>query len=158
MHEQTKMLPNILFILTDDQGAWAMGCAGNEEILTPNIDRLAAEGIRFTNFFCASPVCSPARASILTGMIPSQHGVHDWIKGGNIEKDSYRTKQDCLEGSCPGPFSVSASAVQIASSIVMRLMGIKSLIRLSLQITSFFKPSTRGKTMPAGTGVIRLIQ
>ena len=47
------------------------------------IDRLAAAGMRFTNFFCASPVCSPARASLLTGRIPSQHGVHDWIREGN---------------------------------------------------------------------------
>ena len=71
--------PNLLFILTDDQGAWAMGCAGNAEIKSPNLDRLAREGIRFDNFFCTSPVCSPARASILTGRIPSQHGVHDFL-------------------------------------------------------------------------------
>ena len=76
-------LPNILFILSDDQGAWAMGCAGNQEILTPNLDRLSATGLRFENFFCASPVCSPARASILTGQIPSQHGVQDFIRKGN---------------------------------------------------------------------------
>ena len=61
--------PNILFILSDDQGAWAMGCAGNEELETPNLDRLASTGIRFENFFCASPVCSPARASILLSLI-----------------------------------------------------------------------------------------
>ena len=59
--------PNILFVLTDDQGYWAMGCAGNHEVQTPNLDRIAAMGMRFENFFCASPVCSPARASILTG-------------------------------------------------------------------------------------------
>lgn len=75
--------PNILFILADDQGAWALGCAGNPEIRTPNLDRLAATGTRCENFFCASPVCSPARASILTGRIPSQHGVHDWLRAGN---------------------------------------------------------------------------
>lgn len=78
--------PNIIFILTDDQGAWAMNCAGNSEIHTPNLDALAQSGMRFENFFCASPVCSPARASIFTGKIPSQHGVHDWIKSGNIDK------------------------------------------------------------------------
>lgn len=78
--------PNILFILTDDQGAWALGCAGNPEIQTPNLDRLAAGGIRFDNFFCASPVCSPARASILTGRIPSQHGIHDWLYKGNLAR------------------------------------------------------------------------
>jgi len=76
--------PNIVLILSDDQGAWAMGCAGNEEIRTPTLDRLAQEGTRFTNFFCASPVCSPARASLLTGRIPSQHGVHDWLRPSNL--------------------------------------------------------------------------
>ncbi|MGC9349504.1 MAG: sulfatase-like hydrolase/transferase [Anaerolineae bacterium] len=76
--------PNIVFVLTDDQGYWALGCAGNDEIQTPNLDRVAAMGMRFDNFFCASPVCSPARASILTGRIPSQHGVHDWIRKGNL--------------------------------------------------------------------------
>lgn len=75
--------PNILFILSDDQGAWAMGCYGNREIHTPNLDRLAEEGVRFEHFFCASPVCSPARASLLTGRIPSQHGVHDYLCEGN---------------------------------------------------------------------------
>ncbi|SDG07971.1 sulfatase-like hydrolase/transferase [Marvinbryantia formatexigens] len=72
--------PNIVFIISDDQGYWSLGCSGNREILTPNIDRLAACGMRFENFFCASPVCSPARASLLTGTIPSRHGVHDWLK------------------------------------------------------------------------------
>ena len=76
--------PNVIFILTDDQGPWAAGCYGNAEIRTPNIDRLAATGVRFDNFFCSSPVCSPARASLLTGKIPSQHGVHDWIRDGNM--------------------------------------------------------------------------
>jgi len=81
----TTTLPNILLILTDDQGAWALGAAGNREIVTPHLDRLAESGIRFENFFCVSPVCSPARASLLTGRIPSQHGVHDWIQQGNLE-------------------------------------------------------------------------
>jgi len=80
------MKPNIIFILTDDQGYWSLGCTGNKEIRTPNIDYLAKTGIRFDNFFCTSPVCSPARASLLTGRIPSQHGVHDWIRIGGGEK------------------------------------------------------------------------
>lgn len=79
--------PNIILFLADDQGAWAMGCAGNREIRTPNLDRIAATGMRFDNFFCTSPVCSPARASLLTGRIPSQHGVHDWLRGGNTPDD-----------------------------------------------------------------------
>ena len=76
--------PNVVFVLTDDQGPWALGCAGNPEIRTPNLDKLAKTGTRFDNFFCTSPVCSPARASLMTGRIPSQHGVHDWISQRNM--------------------------------------------------------------------------
>lgn len=76
--------PNVLFILSDDQGAWAMRCAGNADIITPSLDAIAASGIRFTDFFCTSPVCSPARASLMTGEIPSRHGVHDWLRDGNM--------------------------------------------------------------------------
>ncbi|MDJ0317441.1 sulfatase-like hydrolase/transferase [Arthrobacter sp. H35-MC1] len=73
--------PNIVFILSDDQGPWALGCAGNEDIHTPVLDALASEGTRLENFFCVSPVCSPARASLMTGQIPSRHGVHDYLTG-----------------------------------------------------------------------------
>ena len=82
--------PNIVFVLADDHGAWATGCYGNTEVKTPTLDRLAKEGIMYNNFYCASPVCSPARASILTGKIPSQHGVHDWIGGGNINIEDHK--------------------------------------------------------------------
>jgi choline-sulfatase len=77
--------PNVVFILSDDQGPWAMGCAGNSEIRTPNLDRLAATGVRFENFFVATPVCSPSRATLLTGLIPSQHGIHEWLYSGESE-------------------------------------------------------------------------
>ena len=80
--------PNVIFILTDDQGPWAAGCYGNPEIRTPNIDRLAREGTRFENFFVATPVCSPSRATFLTGRISSQHGIHDWVKRGNVGADA----------------------------------------------------------------------
>jgi len=90
--------PNLIFILTDDQGAWAMGCAGNSEIKSPNLDRLAAEGTRFDNFFCTSPVCSPARASILTGRIPSQHGVHDFLQWKQHIKNCPADTVKFLEG------------------------------------------------------------
>lgn len=76
--------PNVLFALSDDQSTWGVGCYGNHEIDTRNLDALAAAGVRLDNFFCTSPVCSPARASLLTGRIPSQHGVHDAILDGNV--------------------------------------------------------------------------
>ena len=92
--------PNLLFILTDDQGAWGMGCAGNTEIKSPNLDRLAREGIRFDNFFCTSPVCSPARASILTGRIPSQHGVHDFLHWQSTGTTRYRRTEYSFSRVC----------------------------------------------------------
>ena len=82
--------PNVLFILSDDQGQWAAGCYGNPEIRTPNLDRIAATGMRFDSFFVATPVCSPSRATLFTGRIPSQHGVHDWLSGGNCGEDAIR--------------------------------------------------------------------
>ena len=82
--------PNIVLILTDDQGYWSLGSYGNKEVISPNLDRLAAEGIKFDNCYCTSPVCSPARASIMTGKMPSQHGVLDWLGGGAIDKKECR--------------------------------------------------------------------
>jgi len=71
--------PNLVFIITDNQSPWTLGCYGNGEILTPNVDRLAGGGMRFDNNFCVNPVCSPNRATCLTGLMPSQHGVHRWL-------------------------------------------------------------------------------
>lgn len=82
--------PNILFILSDDQGTWSLGSYGNKEAITPNLDKLAEHGMRFENFYCTSPVCSPARASILSGKMPSQHGVYDWLGGGSVNKEEYK--------------------------------------------------------------------
>jgi len=77
--QKTTARPNIVMILLDDMGYWTLGSNGNHEILTPNIDALEARGLTFKNCYCVSPVCSPARASLLTGRIPSQHGVLDWF-------------------------------------------------------------------------------
>lgn len=73
-------------ILTDDQGYWSLGAYGNHEVISPNLDNLARQGMLFEHCYCTSPVCSPARASIMTGKMPSQHGVLDWLGGGAIEK------------------------------------------------------------------------
>ena len=78
--------PNIIFVLTDDQAARAVGEAVNDGRFrsvptahTPNMDRLARDGALFTNFFCTTPVCSPARASIATGRYASELGIEDFI-------------------------------------------------------------------------------
>lgn len=67
--------PNILLILTDQHRLSAVGCCGDTPCQTPNLDRLAAEGTRFETAYTSCPVCSPARASIMTGRYPHQHGI-----------------------------------------------------------------------------------
>lgn len=69
--------PNFLFILTDDQRWDSMSCAGNPVIHTPNMDRIAKEGAHFRNAFVTCALCSPSRASFLTGRYPHSHGVRD---------------------------------------------------------------------------------
>ena len=71
--------PNIVVFLCDDLGYGDLACYGNKTIQTPNVDRLAAAGIRFTDFYSTAPVCSSSRAGFLTGRIPSRIGVYDWI-------------------------------------------------------------------------------
>ncbi len=67
--------PNILYIMTDDHGWSEMGCAGNPIVRTPNLDRLAAEGVRFSNCFCTNSLCAPSRATCLTGTYSHINGV-----------------------------------------------------------------------------------
>ncbi len=71
--------PNIVFILIDDLGYTDLGSYGSEFYETPNIDQLAQKGTRFTNAYAASAVCSPTRASIITGKTPARLKLTDWI-------------------------------------------------------------------------------
>ena len=74
-----KEQTNVLFILADDMGWGDIGCYGHERIKTPNLDRMAAEGRLFTNYYAASSVCSPSRAGLLTGQFPGTNGIHDYL-------------------------------------------------------------------------------
>jgi arylsulfatase A-like enzyme len=71
--------PNIVLITADNQPATLLGCYGNADVRTPHIDRMAAEGMRFNWAFSTNGMCSPGRASIFTGLMPSTHGVHNWL-------------------------------------------------------------------------------
>ena len=84
-----KKKPNIIFIITDDQGAWAVESETNHDIKTPNLTRLAAQGTTFDEFYCTSPVCSPARASIVTGKIPSLPWYPRLAEKGNLDAWKY---------------------------------------------------------------------
>ncbi|MGM0475328.1 MAG: sulfatase-like hydrolase/transferase, partial [Bacteroidota bacterium] len=74
--QQQETLPNIVFVYCDDLGYGDLACFGNQVTRTPNIDRLAEEGMKFTEFYSASPVCSPSRAALLTGRIPQRMGIN----------------------------------------------------------------------------------
>jgi arylsulfatase A-like enzyme len=73
--------PNVVFILVDDLGWFDLGCYGSTFHETPNLDRLAASGMRFTDAYAACPVCSPTRAAIMTGKYPARLNITDWIPG-----------------------------------------------------------------------------
>src|SRR5574340_458521 len=73
--------PSIVFILIDDLGWADVGCFGSKYYQTPNIDRLASQGMRFTDAYAACAVCSPTRASIMTGKYPARLHLTDWIPG-----------------------------------------------------------------------------
>lgn len=76
-NEASNDRPNIILIVADNQSPSLLGAYGNSEISTPNIDQLAQQGILFSNAFASSRVCSPTRATLLTGLLPSQAGVHN---------------------------------------------------------------------------------
>jgi arylsulfatase A len=71
--------PNVVIIFTDDQGYGDLSCSGHPTIHTPHIDRLAAEGVKLSQFYVASPVCSPSRAALLTGCYPKRVGMHKHV-------------------------------------------------------------------------------
>ncbi|NDH94371.1 MAG: hypothetical protein EBZ13_07560, partial [Planctomycetia bacterium] len=77
--------PNIVFILVDDMGYGDLGCTGCEDIATPNIDRLASEGVRFTDFYANAPVCSPTRCGFITGRWQQRVGF-EWALGYTAER------------------------------------------------------------------------
>jgi arylsulfatase A-like enzyme len=87
----TDKKPNIVFILVDDLGWIDTGCYGSKYYETPNIDKLAADGMRFTDAYAACAVCSPTRAAVMTGRYPARLGVTDWIRsrfqGGKIPEN-----------------------------------------------------------------------
>ncbi len=77
--EQPRRKPNFIVIYTDDQGIGDLGCYGARDVKTPHLDRLAARGVRFTNWYSNSPVCSPSRCALMTGQYPWRHGIMNFL-------------------------------------------------------------------------------
>lgn len=93
--EAVAKAPNIVFILADDLGYHDLSCMGSQYYETPNIDRIANDGMVFTNGYAACQVCSPSRASIMSGKTPARHGITDWIgaKTGEKWREAGRSNQ-----------------------------------------------------------------
>lgn len=97
--ENIRSKPNILFIFADDWGYGDLGCTGNNEVLTPNIDKLAAQGTFFTQFHTTSGVCSPSRTSVITGHFPARHRVHGHFAGN--DRNASRGMPNWLDETLP---------------------------------------------------------
>ena len=91
--------PNVLLVISDQLHHAAFGAAGNRVVRTPNIDRLAREGVRFDNALCPTPFCSPTRASLMTGLYPHQHGVIKNLPGNHpgLDRKLHTTEQALVD-------------------------------------------------------------
>lgn len=112
--------PNILFILADDLGWKDLGCTGSEYYETPHIDRIAAQGMRFTQSYAACQVSSPSRASILTGKYPVRHGITNWIGEPSGEAWRNRGRHSKL---LPAEYAHSLSDTEVTLPEVLRTAG-----------------------------------
>lgn len=86
--------PNILLIITDDQGYPDLGCIGTKPVRTPHLDRLAAEGVRATQFYVTWPACTPSRASLLTGRYPQRNGLYDMVRNDLVNYGHRYTQEE----------------------------------------------------------------
>lgn len=94
--EQEAVKPNVLFIAVDDLNTW-LGCMGGySNAKTPNLDRLAEQGVLFTNAHCQAPLCGPSRASIMTGLRPSTTGIYGMIHDNNIRRENNSITNDIV--------------------------------------------------------------
>lgn len=82
----SQNVPNIVFILVDDLGWADIACYGSRYCETPNIDNLAKHGVRFTDAYASAPVCSPTRASLMSGKYPARVGITQFIGGHTVGK------------------------------------------------------------------------
>ncbi len=111
---------NFVFFLVDDLGWTDLGCFGSGFYETPNVDRLAASGMKFTNAYAACPVCSPTRASILTGKYPCRVGITDYINpGGGNQPEKWKRNTKLL----PAPFELQLAKEEMTIAEKLKARG-----------------------------------
>lgn len=134
--------PNILFIVSDDQGYYDLGVV-NDEIITPHLDRLAREGTRLTNFYVAWPACTPSRGAFLTGRYPQRNGIYDMIRneapdyGHRYEAEEYAVTWERIGG---------MDTREVILPAMLKTAGYRSGIygKWDLGILRRFLPTSRG--------------
>lgn len=99
LNAQSSKRPNVIFILADDLGWGDLGCYGNRDIRTPSLNRLAAEGTLYTQFYTSNPVCSPSRTGFMTGQYPARHRIHAHI--ATDEQNAQRGMPNWLDPKVP---------------------------------------------------------
>ncbi len=133
--------PNVIFILLDDYGYTDLGCYGSKYYLTPNIDKLAKHGVRFTDAYAACPVSSPTRASIMTGKYPVKLGITDWIPGRQATNSGSSTDKLIAL-----PFKQQLDLKETTIAEVLKKNGYKTMIsgKWHLGETAEYWPENQG--------------
>ena len=133
--------PNIIFILLDDYGYKDLGCYGSKFYETPNIDRLASEGIRFTDAYAACSVSSPTRAALMTGKYPVNTGVTDWIPGRQASTPGLPEDRFLSQ-----PFNLQLDLKELTIAEALKFNGYATMIsgKWHLGEDSIFWPENQG--------------
>lgn len=139
--------PNIVFILADDLGYTDLGCYGSTFYETPNLDRLAMQGIRFSDSYAACPVSSPTRASIMTGKYPVKTGITDWIPGRQATNSG--SPEDKLLAL---PFNLKLDLEEVTIAEILKNHGYTTMIsgKWHLGEDSIYWPESQGFDINAG--------
>ena len=160
---EVRRPPNIVMFLADDLGQRDLGTYGSTFYETPNLDRLAREGAKFTDAYAACPVCSPTRASLLTGQWPQRTGVTDYI-GAAKTPDEWKRNTKSLPApyadrlALDAPTIATVRGLKIGSSSSRRLEpGTASLLQSSTSTSeASIGPRLRSSTGSRRSGAIRL--
>ena len=125
--------PNLILILVDDQGYYDLGCYGGTEFDTPRIDRMAREGIRFTDYYAAAPICSPSRAGLLTGCYPRRVGLATWVLRADSPKGIHPDETHTGRTASPGRLRHRLHrqvAPRLPPTVPAAQPGFRSLLRI----------------------------
>jgi len=133
VHGETKPHPNFVFILADDLGWADLGCYGSDLHETPNIDKLARQGMRFTDAYAAAPVCSPTRASIMTGKYPARLHTTIWYEASANPPRNRKLIPPVTQGNMPHEQVTIAEIVRLHKANFSMPMIVRELSKKGIK-------------------------